>query len=670
MASVELATAYISLAPSARGIVNAIERELSGGVTSAAANAGDNAGATLGDHLHRGLAGKIAGITTLLAGVGGVALGVGLFKGAIDEATQAQKVIGQTGAVIKSTGDASGLSADQFSAMATRLSDLAGVDDEVIQQGENVLATFTNIKTGVGDNDIFGRATADTLDMSKAMGMDLQSAVVQVGKALQDPVEGVSALQRVGVRLTDQQKEQAKAFVAGGDAMSAQKLILGELEKEFGGVAAATATPMEKMQVQFKNMLESLGTALAPAIAALAPAFGQLLTALAPVLTALGSALAPVLAALAPVIVALAPPVAQIITILGQLLVPVASLLVALAPIAALILQLAGAFLGALLPAITPLINVLVQVVGQIATALRPVIAEIVPIIAQNAGAWGQLVQSLLPILPALGQLIIALLPILPPLIELISLQFKLLAILAPVIGFIAQLAAILITGLAKGISEVVGWISNSLVPWFTKIPGAVLGALEAVGRFISEGIQKFLDFGGKVIEKLTELPGKMFQIGVDAAESIGKGLWSLIGKLSDIAGKIKDKLVDTLNPANWFSTPEEHYRMLWGAAFGSIGDEARRNLLGVQRSVAGLTRAATPVFTTPHVPTAPAFSLAPVSLPEGSTIGTDGAASPEALAKALAGIQGDVIMDGDVLDKSMVRFRAASDRHERRVNQ
>jgi phage-related minor tail protein len=302
MAGVELATAYINLAPSARGIVNALEREITGSATAAAAGEGERAGVAMGDRLHRGLAGKIAGIGALLAGVGGLALGVGLFKGAISEATEAQKVMGQTGAVIKSTGDASGLSANQFADLATKLSNVAGVDDEVIQQGENVLATFTRVKDGVGSgNDIFTQATGAALDMSKAMGTDLQSSIVQVGKALQDPVEGVGALQRVGVRLTDQQKEQVKAFVASGDVMSAQKVILKELATEFGGTAAAVATPMEKLQVTFKNVLESVGQALAPALAVLGPALGQVLVAIEPVLTTLGTQLGQILTALAPV---------------------------------------------------------------------------------------------------------------------------------------------------------------------------------------------------------------------------------------------------------------------------------------------------------------------------------------------------------------------------------
>jgi hypothetical protein len=50
---------------------------------------------------------------------------------------------------------------------------------------------------------------------------------------------GMNALRRVGVVFTEQQKESIRAMVASGDIMGAQKIILQELEVEFGGAAAA-----------------------------------------------------------------------------------------------------------------------------------------------------------------------------------------------------------------------------------------------------------------------------------------------------------------------------------------------------------------------------------------------------------------------------------------------
>jgi len=107
-------------------------------------------------------------------------------------------------------------------------------------------------------------------DMSAALGQDGKSSAIQLGKALNDPIKGITALSRVGVSFTAQQKEAIKADVKRGDTLSAQKIILAELSKEFGGSAAAIATPGMKMDVAWKNLQETIGTKLLPVLAKLA----------------------------------------------------------------------------------------------------------------------------------------------------------------------------------------------------------------------------------------------------------------------------------------------------------------------------------------------------------------------------------------------------------------
>jgi phage-related protein len=151
--------------------------------------------------------------------------------------------------------------------LAEKLSLKAGVDDEVIQSGQNVLLTFTKIRNEVGKgNDIFDQASAIALDMSVALGTDLQGSITQVGKALNDPIAGLTALTRAGVQFTDQQKEQIKALVESGDILGAQKVILGELTTQFGGSAAAQATATDKLSVAWGNLQETLGEKLLPLV--------------------------------------------------------------------------------------------------------------------------------------------------------------------------------------------------------------------------------------------------------------------------------------------------------------------------------------------------------------------------------------------------------------------
>src|SRR5207237_7672973 len=129
----------------------------------------------------------------------------------------------------------------------------------------NLLMTFTGLRNEVGKgNDVFNQATQIATDMGAALGTEPKAAAIQLGKALNDPIKGVSALSRVGVSFTSQQKDQIKTLVKSGDTLGAQKIILGELNKEFGGAAAASATSGEKMSVAFGNFKEQIGTALLP----------------------------------------------------------------------------------------------------------------------------------------------------------------------------------------------------------------------------------------------------------------------------------------------------------------------------------------------------------------------------------------------------------------------
>jgi hypothetical protein len=100
--------------------------------------------------------------------------------------------------------------------------------------------------------------------MSAALGRDLNSSVLQVGKALNDPVRGMTMLSRAGVVFTEQQRDQIKALAESGDQLGAQKIILRELTKEFQGSAKAQATESDKLGVAFLNLKEDIGKELLP----------------------------------------------------------------------------------------------------------------------------------------------------------------------------------------------------------------------------------------------------------------------------------------------------------------------------------------------------------------------------------------------------------------------
>lgn len=216
--------------------------------------------------LHRSQSALLGGLKLTAGAIGAYGL-AGAFTTMISESEQARKVSAQTNAVLKSTGGVANVTRRQILALADAQSKKIGVDDEEIQQAENLLATFTKVRNERGKgNKAFNEATIAAENLSAALGQNLQQSAIQVGMALNDPVKGITRLQRVGVSFTAQQKDQIKALVDSGKQLQAQKLILRELNTEFGGVAAAKATPLDHLKVSALNLAETLGKDLAPEI--------------------------------------------------------------------------------------------------------------------------------------------------------------------------------------------------------------------------------------------------------------------------------------------------------------------------------------------------------------------------------------------------------------------
>lgn len=227
--------------------------------------------ASSGRRLAKGMALGVAG--------GIAALGIGIAS-TIKAAQESAKVGKQTTQVIKTMGAGSWTSSRQVGALATNLSNLTGVDDELIQSGANLLLTFGKIRNEAGKgNKIFDRTVAVANDMSVALGQDMKSSSIQLGKALNDPIKGVTALQRVGVSFTASQKDQIKTLVDSGKTLDAQKLILKEVEAQFGGTAAAVATPWERLKVTLGNIQEDIGARFLPIVDKVATFFANKLPA-------------------------------------------------------------------------------------------------------------------------------------------------------------------------------------------------------------------------------------------------------------------------------------------------------------------------------------------------------------------------------------------------------
>lgn len=193
--------------------------------------------------------------------VGGAITGAMAYS--VKAAMDSEAATAQLDAVLKSTGNAAGLTKDELVKMAGEMQNLNAVEDDLIIKQEAVMLTFTGIS-----KKTFPDAMQAAIDLSQALGQDLQSSVIQIGKALNDPIKGVTALRRVGVSFTSAQIEQIKALVESNNLLGAQKIILDELNREFGGQGAAYAKTLsgqfELLKITAGNVAEEFGFALLP----------------------------------------------------------------------------------------------------------------------------------------------------------------------------------------------------------------------------------------------------------------------------------------------------------------------------------------------------------------------------------------------------------------------
>ena len=199
------------------------------------------------EKLFKSLGGSIAGAFSIKA--------VSDFARKSAEAWRVQKeAVSVMNQVLKSTGAEAWTSSAELKEMAASLQQVTNYGDETITSMHGVLLGFRNI---TGKN--FEHASKAILDMATVMKMDLASAAQVVGKALDDPINGLGSLSRQGFHFTEQQKQMLKAMVEAGDMMGAQKIILEELDGTYGGAADAAADLGTQVKNSAGDVLEGFG---------------------------------------------------------------------------------------------------------------------------------------------------------------------------------------------------------------------------------------------------------------------------------------------------------------------------------------------------------------------------------------------------------------------------
>jgi len=211
------------------------------------------------------------GMKSALGGLGaGLALGgiVSYLKQATqgaELARQADARVLQVAKSMKLFGGETGQVADRLSEYADKMELTTGQTAETTKQVQATLLTFKAVgKTAKQTGGIFDRATVAAADLAAAGFGTAESNAKQLGKALQDPIKGLTALSKAGVTFTDAEKKKIRTLVESNNVAEAQILILQAIEDQVGGVAEKTALSSEKLENAFGQISDQIGAALLP----------------------------------------------------------------------------------------------------------------------------------------------------------------------------------------------------------------------------------------------------------------------------------------------------------------------------------------------------------------------------------------------------------------------
>jgi len=215
--------------------------------------------------------------------MGTLGVGFAVFKGlefvksGLEKVEELHQATAQVQAVLTSTNQSAGLSMKQLEESAKSLASNSKFGRADIFGMQSLLLTFTSVK-----DKIFNEAQPAIMDLAQRMGGDLKGASIQVGKALNDPIQGMTALRRVGVSFTENQKAVIKHMQETGNLAGAQKIILKELAVEFGGSAKAAfdADPMARFNKTMGSLKMTFGEIAESALVGLMPIFEAIAGAL------------------------------------------------------------------------------------------------------------------------------------------------------------------------------------------------------------------------------------------------------------------------------------------------------------------------------------------------------------------------------------------------------
>jgi hypothetical protein len=184
----------------------------------------------------------------------------------VSAAMDAQDEMARVQFVVDGVADRTGVTTAEVEELATQMSLVYPIDDEVIAQAIAMGLTFD----GVNKDNIQPLISA-AADLASWTGRDLPSTMKSLSMAITDPDKAMRLLKEANITLTDAQMKTLKGFKDQGDAAGATTFILDQMKKKgiigLGKAMGDTAKgKITIMQTALAGLQETLGNDLLNAL--------------------------------------------------------------------------------------------------------------------------------------------------------------------------------------------------------------------------------------------------------------------------------------------------------------------------------------------------------------------------------------------------------------------
>lgn len=578
----EIAKAWVTIIPTAKGMTTGIESEL-GGV-------GDKAGSKAGKGFMGGI-GKAAGTAAKIAGgavaiVGGALAGVAL-KGGFDRALNIEGAEAKLAGLGHSAKAVEGIMKNASASVtgtAFGLGDAAAVAAGAVASGVKPGKDLERTLKLVGDGATIAGSTMG--EMGAIFNKVAAGDMVQGDVLAQLGDRGIPILQLLGDEMGKSSAEVKKLASAGKIDFAT---FQNAMEKGMGGAALKSGETFKGAMANTKAALGRIGeTVLSPFIGAMTQGAGAII----PALDAINGALKPIMASfgdwmstalpafltelsggftamsaafsdgedeitssglagflegvgvvarnifdafemampiLADIFGPLIPQVIELVTSMSPMSMLFQSLLPVLPMLETLFFNIAdmvSTLLQAVLPLVQQLAGFLIPLFTQLWSAILP------PLV----GVLGQLMAAITPVIAALGPILQSVLSALMPLVTTVFslIQTVITTVLGVVSGIISAFSAALRgdwgafwDSIGSVFETIVNGIGEFAVTFFTELPGNILSALGDLGSLL-------LDAGGQIMQGLWD------------------GLVAGFNKVKDFVGGIGSWIADHKGPKQY----------------------------------------------------------------------------------------------------------------------